>query len=261
MPQARLALLARGFNLTSWLDGPQTRRPDLTALKKLRQRGLTHVRLPVTPERLLESFNGADSVRRGFAELDRAIDSLIGLGFGVSLTCIQVTRLGPLQVTDPQMAFELFDGLWRRLAHRYADRPAGQLFFEVLNEPTANRHVWDSQGPRLAATIRKEAPDHTIVYGSSDFQRIDALANVVPLTDLNVVYAAHFYDPLVFTHQGQDWSDDPMRYVEGLPFPARLSDSAVGALVNLLLAEGHGRCGGAVEKGTAQTLDGRARHR
>jgi endoglucanase len=238
--QDRLALLARGFNLTSWLDGLQTRRPDLTVLKKLRQRGLTHVRLPVTPERLLEAFSGAESVRSDLAELDRAIDSLIGLGFGVSLDMHPGDKLGPLQLADPQTAFDLFDDLWRRLAHRYAARPSGQLFFEVLNEPTVSRRVWENQGPRLAATIRKEAPGHTIVYGSADFQRIDALMNTAPLPDLNVVYATHFYDPLVFTHQGQDWSDDPIRYVEGLPFPARLSDPAVGRLVNLLLVEGHG---------------------
>jgi endoglucanase len=239
VPQARLALLERGFNLTSWLDGPQTRRPDLATLAKLRQRGLTHVRLPVTPERLLEAFSGADNVRRDLKELDRAIDTLIDLGFGVSLDMHPGDRLGPLQVTDPQTAFDLFDGLWRQLAHRYANRPAGQLFFEVLNEPTASRGVWDSQGPRLAATIRKGAPDHTIIYGSTDFQRIDALANVAPLRDVNVVYAAHFYDPLVFTHQGQDWSDDPLRYIADLPFPAHLSDPGVGALLNLVAAEGH----------------------
>jgi endoglucanase len=200
---------------------------------------LTHVRLPVTPERLLETFNGADKVRRDLEELDRAIDGLIGLGFGVSLDLHPGGKLGPLHVADPQTAFVLLDGLWRRLARRYAGRPAGQLFFEVLNEPGVNRRIWDSQGPRLASTIRNEAPDHTIIYGSADFQRIDALAGVAPLADLNVVYATHFYDPMVFTHQGQDWSDDPVRYIKRLPFPARLSDPAVVVLLDRLLAEGH----------------------
>ena len=243
VPPARLALLARGFNLTGWLDGATTRRPDLASLADLRRRGLTHVRLPVTPERLLEAFSGAARVRRDLDELDRAIDSLIGLGFGVSLDLHPGGKLGPLQVADPQTAFSLLDGLWRRLAHHYAHRPAGRLFFEVLNEPTANRRIWDSQGPRLASTIRREAPDHTIIYGSADFQRIDALSNLAPLADLNVVYATHFYDPMVFTHQGQDWSDDPLRYIEGLPFPARLSDPAVVTLLDRLA--GNGRSGAA----------------
>jgi endoglucanase len=83
-------------------------------------------------------------------------------------------------------------------------------------------------------------PDHTIIYGSANFQRIDALADVVPLSDLNVVYATHFYDPMVFTHQGQDWSDDPLRYIERLPFPARLSDPAVVTLLDRLIATGRG---------------------
>jgi endoglucanase len=201
---------------------------------------MTHVRLPVTPERLLEAFSGADNVARDLAELDSAIDTLIGLGFGVSLDLHPGDKLGPLQVADPQTAFELFNSLWRKLARRYAQRPAGQLFFEVLNEPAVNRRIWDSQGPRLASTVRSEVPDHTIIYGSANFQRIDALADVVPLSDLNVVYATHFYDPMVFTHQGQDWSDDPLRYIERLPFPARLSDPAVVTLLDRLIATGRG---------------------
>src|SRR5437016_4908177 len=56
VPPARLALLARGFNLPSWLEGTTRRRPDMAVLAGLRARGFTHIRLPVGPERLLESF-------------------------------------------------------------------------------------------------------------------------------------------------------------------------------------------------------------
>jgi endoglucanase len=240
VPAARLALLARGFNLTGWLDGANTRRPDQATLADLLRRELTHVRLPVTPERLLEVFSGTDNVLRDLNELDRAIDSLIGLGFGVSLDLHPGDKLGRLHVAEPQTAFSLIDGLWRRLARRYASRPASRLFFEVLNEPAVNRRIWDNQGPRLANTIRTEAPDHTIVYGSANFQRIDALLDVAPLADLNVVYATHFYDPMVFTHQGQDWSNDPLRYIAGLPFPARVSDPAVVTVVDRLIADRRG---------------------
>ncbi len=60
-----------------------------------------------------------------------------------------------------------------------------------------------------------------------------------PVGDANVVYAVHFYDPMVFTHQGLDWSaDDPLRFLQGVPFPAQLTDPAVGRLLQRLAMEG-----------------------
>src|SRR5215218_1320877 len=176
VPQSRLALMARGFNLTGWLDGANTRRPDQSLLAELRGRGFSHIRLPVTAERLMEAFSSADTISRDLEELDRAIDTLIGVGFGVSLDMHPGDKLGRLHVGDPQTAFGLIDGLWRRLARRYAARPPDLLFFEVLNEPGVSRAIWDNQGPRLAKAIRNEAPEHTIVYGGANFQRIDGLA-------------------------------------------------------------------------------------
>ena len=118
-----------------------------------------------------------------------------------------------------------------------ATRPSG-CFSKILNEPAVRWPVWNDQGPRLAAAIRREAPSHTIVYGYPDYQRIDALANLAPLSDLNVVYAAHFYDPMIFTHQGLDWSEDPLRYLDNVPFPARLTDPRVSGLIERLGRQG-----------------------
>ena len=60
------------------------------------------------------------------------------------------------------------------------------------------------------------------------------------MADLNVVYAVHFYDPLVFTHQGLDWAgDDPLRHLDGVPFPAKITDPAVARMIKRLQTEGH----------------------
>src|SRR5262249_1714001 len=118
------------------------------------------------------------------------------------------------------------------------DRPAERLFFEVLNEPTVKPGIWNAQAPRLAEAIRREAPQHTIVYGPADFQQIGALAAIAPLKDANVVYAVHYYAPMIFTHQGLDWSDDPLRYLHDVPFPAQLSDPAVMRLYDNLSTGG-----------------------
>jgi endoglucanase len=239
VPAARLAVLARGFNLTSWLDQSPPRRPDMAALAGLRARGFTHVRLPVTAERLMEAFSTPDAVARQFAELDRAVDSLIELGFGVSIDMHPGGQFGDLYAAEPKRGFELLEALWGRLARRYASRPADRLFFEVLNEPTVDRRTWNVDGPRLVDAIRHEAPVHTIIYGAANYQRIDALIDLTPLADANVVYAVHFYDPMVFTHQGLDWSaDDPLSFMQGVPFPAQFSDPAITRLFQTLVMDG-----------------------
>jgi endoglucanase len=234
----RLGFLARGFNLTGWFDGPTMRRPDLAVLARLRARGFTHIRLPVMAEHVMEAFGSRDEVARQLEEIDRAVDDLTGLGFAVSLDLHPGDRFGRLHMTEPEQGFALLEAVWRVLARRYAHRPADTLFFEVLNEPRVATSMWNRQGPMLAKAIRQEAPRHTIIYGPAHFQRIDALIDLAPLADDNVVYAAHFYDPMIFTHQGLDWSDDPLRYLNGVPFPARLSDERIVALLAKLASEG-----------------------
>jgi endoglucanase len=235
---SRLAVLARGFNLPGWLEGPTPRQPDLAVLASLNVRGFTHIRLPVGAERLMEAFSSRGDVVRHLGDLDVAISALTRLGYAVSIDMHPGDRLGDLQVAEPPRAFALLESLWRLLARRYAARSPERVFFEVLNEPKVSWTIWQEQGPRLVAAIRRETPLHTIIYGHPNYQRIDALAEVAPLADANVVYAAHFYDPMIFTHQGLDWSDDPLRYLEKVPFPARLADPTVMRLIDELTKQG-----------------------
>jgi endoglucanase len=232
VPAARLAILARGFNLTGWLDGPTVRRPDERVLATLRSRGFTHIRLPVTAERLMEAFSNPDEVGRRLTELDRALGTLLRLGYGISLDLHPGDRLGRLHVADPNGALELIDVLWRRLARRYADYPDDRLFLELLNEPVVDAKIWNAQAARLISTVRAESPGRTLIFGPANFQRIEALLELVPFPDPNIVYAAHFYDPMIFTHQGLDWSDDPLRHLHGVPFPADRADSRIVQLLS-----------------------------
>jgi endoglucanase len=240
----RIATLSRGFNLTGWMDSEKPRRPDERVLAGLRDRGFTHIRLPVTPERLLAAFSSRDDVALRLAELDGAVDTLIALGFGVSIDLHPGDRLGRLHAAEPDRGFELIDALWRLLAQRHAGRSPERVFFEVLNEPTIPDALWNKQGPRLVETIRRQAPNHTIIYGPANYQQIAALIDLQPLDDPNVVYAVHFYEPMVFTHQGLDWSNDPVRYLHGVPFPASLTDPGIAGLIDGLVLRGRDEAAG-----------------
>ena len=238
VPVERLSLLARGFNLPGWLDGQRIRRPSRETLVALHRRGFTHVRLPVAPERLMPEFSGGADVARDRAELHGAIELLTAIGFAVSLDLHPGERLGRLHKNEPDRAFILIDRLWRDLSREYAGYRPDRLFFEVLNEPGVPSAIWNVQGPRLAATIRAAAPNHTIIYGSANFQQIGALPDV-PLPLDNIVHAVHYYAPMAFTHQGLDWSDDPLSHLRGVPFPAARSDPAVEQRLRELRFLGH----------------------
>jgi endoglucanase len=70
------------------------------------------------------------------------------------------------------------------------------------------------------------------------------LGRLAPLSDPNIVYATHFYDPMIFTHQGQDWSNDPVRYLQRVPFPAHLADPAITVLLDNLAKSGQNAAAG-----------------
>ena len=171
-------------------------------LAGLYARGFTHIRLPVGAERRMEDFSSRGDVARQLTELDFAIDTLTHLGFGVTIDIHPADRFARLHVAEPDRALGLLEALWRLLARRYAGVAPDRLFFETLNEPTVSRKIWKDQGPRLVEAIRREAPNRTIIFGHADYQRIDALEGLAPLADAHVVYAAHFYDPMIFTLQG-----------------------------------------------------------
>jgi endoglucanase len=239
VPKARLALLARGFNLTGWFDPTPGRRPDEHVLRTLLARGLTHVRLPVDGELLMEGISPRATVEKHLAEIDEAVDSLLRIGFAVSLDMHPGDAFSRIHAREPARALAILEDAWRILARRHAGRDPERLYFEILNEP-AIEAPWARQAPRVVAAVRREAPDHTIVVGPGGPQRIEALTALSPVPDRNVVYAIHFYDPMAFTHQGLTWGeeDEPLRHFRDVPFPSSLAHAGVQTLYHRLLREG-----------------------
>ena len=48
----------------------------------------------------------------------------------------------------------------------------------------------------------------------------------------------HYYAPMVFTHQGLDWSDDPLRDLHDVPFPLSRADVKANGLLRELRGAG-----------------------
>lgn len=249
----RVAAMARGFNLVGWLDRSNARRPSTALLGSLRRLGFSHVRLPVDGELLTLDLNTASAVEARLAELDNALGTLLALGYAVSVDMHPSASFNELHVASPETGHARLEAVWRAVAERLRSQPPGRVFVELLNEPAIDPDTWWMQAERLAGVIREILPDHTLIVGAAGFERIEPLVERRPLSDPNIVYAVHYYDPMVFTHQGADWMDDGvMKYLSAVPFPGALDAAPLAAAIRRLQQEGHTAAADALKSAFAE---------
>jgi endoglucanase len=237
--ERRIARLGHGFNLPDQAPLNPEKRPDRTTLLWLRRRGMTHVRLPFNGEAAMARFADPARARAVLDDLDHALDLLLDLDFAVSIDMHPGGAFQKLHRTDPEAALTALNQAWKLIAARISQRPPERVFVELLNEPNVDDAIWRGQAERLAASLRKVLPATTFITGPAPYQRVEALAAWRPLDDDNIVYAFHYYDPMLFTHQGLTWDDsDPLSRLAGVPYPARRDDGAIARLVSDLRQRG-----------------------
>jgi endoglucanase len=234
----RLASLSRGFNADGWINGPNSAPPGRDLLQQLRKAGMSHVRLPVPAERVMLRFAARAERDEALRALDSALKQLMSLGYSVSVDLHPGERFNRLHKDDPGAALHEMKDAWSALADIIRPYPADRVFAELLNEPDVDAGRWQNEVEALATAVRQWLPATTLIVGPVNWQRADSLPQLRPLPDPNVVYAIHFYDPMVFTHQGHWDAQDPLHDIIDLPYPIRTDDPAVKALRQDLQARG-----------------------
>jgi endoglucanase len=252
---ALLETMKRGVNLPGWDHPDPKRRPTVEQLGAVRDEGFTHIRL------LVENPPLDDEAQQSFAEtLFEQVVLLLSLDFTVSIDLHAGHLAEPHLLAGPDEAQAFLTGIWRRLSPAIRVFDPEKVAVELLNEPPANPETWRTVSAGLIADLRHWLPDHTIVVGPSGPQRHEDLAGMEPYRDRNIVYAVHYYDPFLFTHQGANWGgpDDPLQYLAGLPFPAALSDPAVQSGIAALREAGREEIAGELEHALSEpwTEDG-----
>ncbi|KRP96284.1 endoglucanase [Bradyrhizobium yuanmingense] len=231
----RLAALSRGFNADGWINGAP---PSRALLQQLRKAGMSHVRLPVPAERVMPRFAAKDEREATLRVLDGALKQLTSLGYSSSVDLHPGERFNRLHKDDPDAAMGEMQEAWRALAGIIRSYPADLVFAELLNEPDIEADRWQREVEALAAFVRRLLPSTTLIVGPVNWQRADSLPRFRPLADPDVVYAIHFYDPMVFTHQGHWDARDPLHDIMDLPYPINAGDPKVQALRQDLQARG-----------------------
>ena len=81
------------------------------------------------------------------------------------------------------------------------------LAFELLNEVTnpAYQPTWNKMIRHTIEIIREDSKDMRIIVGGYNNNSVEAVKALDMPYDDKIVYTFHFYEPLIFTHQGAYW--------------------------------------------------------
>lgn len=171
--------------------------------------GLDHVRVPVDYNLLLSpdgSFSGA-----GFARLSRCACLCRENGLNMVLDLHKAKGFsfddgeGEAGFFESEKLQDGFVALWKEIAERFGRER--HIAFELLNEVTDREYgsVWNRVARRAMDAIRLSAPETKIIVGGYYHNSPEAVKDLEPPRDENIVYTFHCYSPLIYTHQAAYW--------------------------------------------------------
>jgi endoglucanase len=224
--------LKHGVSLSNWFT--DSGREPLVArdFDQIKAAGFDHVRIPVNPESLGFSLYDGESGRVlfDFSGLDAAIGMARDHGLSAILDIRPSDGLMTQIEQDPRAEVGLIT-LWQHIADHYKPYSTSTVVFELLDEPRfkgAGSQYRMLIGDVVAA-IRQVAPKTTLIVDLPKSATLDGFDDFVQLSDDNTVYAFHFYEPYIITHQGMKAAPAlgrALRYFRGLPYPAQTVNAA-----------------------------------
>jgi endoglucanase len=226
---------SRGFNLPGWVDHDNGVAPTRPVLAKLRAQGFDTIRLPVAADPVLAGGDAAPAMLRRIGD---ALALCREGGFNVVLDLHPGGAFGTALRENPAEGGRMAQEAWRRLRDVLASFPAEFAQAELMNEPPMEQERWLDLRDALAGIVREACPFHGIVWGPARYQGIWELTGARPLADERAAVAVHYYSPMAFTHQCENWTGSALGRISGMPFPATADTPAVTALTAKLRQAG-----------------------
>jgi endoglucanase len=180
---------------------------DFQNVKKL---GLNSIRLPIFMDNMFEEKSSTMNPLF-FYLLDQYVDMAENEGLNLILT-----NMSGFDYANDPIIQDKFINIWKQMAEHYKNRST-KILYELANEPNGiTDEAWGQIQGNVIDVIRKIDQTHTIIVTPI----WDGLANLEKLPDYedeNLIYAFHFYDPFLFTHQGV--INASLGDLVGVPFP------------------------------------------
>lgn len=221
----RAAHLRHGINTSEWFAqsgdyGVQRLRnyTKLEDIDRIHRMGFDHIRISVDPQ-VFDCFRNGSNCDRA-----QVLDDVVNRALADDLAVI--VDLHPNgdykhQIATSQDAVERAALLWQSVAAHYGQKDPERLFFEVLNEPELqDPYRWSGVQQALVKAIRQGAPNHTIIVAGAGYSDIVDLARLDEISDRDLIYNFHYYEPHTFTHEGASWGSAYWLRLKDLPFPA-----------------------------------------
>lgn len=172
--------------------------------------GYDHIRVPIDYE-LIEDEEG-NFIEEGFSYIEFAIAMCKKNGLNMILDLHRTpgfsfdpfhNKTGLFESEELQ---ERFYAIWDNLAKRFSNN-ADMLTFELLNEVTNPEYqpTWNKMAAKAINIIRGYSKDIHIIVGGYNNNSVEAIGAIDEPVDDNIVHTFHFYEPLLFTHQGAYW--------------------------------------------------------
>ncbi len=227
VPAARLAILAKGINVSSRYQADNFRQIEDSELAEIQQMGFRHIRVPIEPLVLVRDLKptpGSEKVLAALDDLVARATQKYNLGVVIDYHPLgEYQKLNPEGTPQDLGTSKLF---WQLVTAKLNKHGADMVFYEVYNEPRTGS--WLVQMPTFVAQLRQLAPDHTLLVGGAFYNSLDGLLKMKPAADKNIVYGFHYYVPLLFTHQGATWVGDhqALKTLSGMTYPVDVKRDA-----------------------------------
>lgn len=206
----------RGINFGGWLSQCEHKSEHYAEfiheedVRRVSEWGLDHIRLPIDYQ-LVRDDDG-NNIDEGFYYIDRCLEWCEKYNLNMILDLHKTAGFSfdaaPIDFFKTPALQDKFISLWEELAKRYG-KYHERLCFELLNEVVEESlvDIWNDIVKRTIPEIRKFASEIKIIVGGVRNNSVLWVRTLDMPYDENIVYTFHFYEPLIFTHQGAYWVD------------------------------------------------------
>ena len=220
----------QGVNLAGWLSQSSLSPAHIASfmseadIRRIATWQFNHVRVPVAAHFLWDAKRAA--LREpGVAAVDRLVDWCEGAG----LQCFIALHLGDAPGPADQLSTlhreddrQRLIALWGAVAARYASQPESHVAYDLVHRPTGiTAAAWNRTARAITEAIRAVDTRHTLVVSGADGGRPAGFDSLRPTRDPNTLYACHFYEPILFTHQQVATTAYGDAYRESVHYPGR----------------------------------------
>jgi len=221
----RAAVLTHGVNLSGWFGGWGDYSAEHTStyitdadFRLMKEMGVRYVRFPLDPSLLSQGGLMNPNKDQVWSRIDNALD--MAMNAGVAVDFVVFPRDDYKQRLATQSGADQFIMLWRVLAKHFVGRDPNRFFFELMNESEEqDSYRWSGLESAAVKAIRDIDGQHTIIASGAHYDSLGDLLTTEIISDSNIIYNFHFYEPYPFTHQGATWGSIEWNYFKNIPYP------------------------------------------